>query len=86
MHLLLPVVVVAAAAGVPTDGRAAVEAAADYAHSPTQRSPQAAHSLLQWAVAVIAVRTEATPQNYSALTVLRQFSAPPPLSVAATAV
>ena len=86
MHLLLPVVAVVVVAGATTVGPAVAAAAAVCAHSPIQRSPQVAHSMLQWVAAVIAVKTEAATQKFSAPMELLQFSVPPQPSVAATAV
>ena len=74
-----------AAVGVPMDGLVEVVVPEVCAHSLTQCSPQVAHSLLQWAVAVFEGKTEAITKKFSAATVLLRFSVPPRQSVAAMA-
>ena len=85
MHSLSPVVVAEVAVGVPMDGLVEAVVPVVCAHSLMQCSPQVAHLLLQWAVAVYAGKTEAVTQKFSAPTVLLRFSVPPRQSVVAMA-
>ena len=85
MRSLSPVVVAEVAVGVPMDGLVEAVVPVVCAHSLMQCSPQVAHSLLQWAVAVYAGKMEAVTQKFSAPTVLHRFSVPHQQSVAATA-